>query len=113
MTRPLFGTREVYDALADALNEDPKWLAKANVLNYTMTHVYTEPLNKTFTFRGGQNRIKATIDGFNILNQNTILGYSSNNLSALGSTQNPIIPAERISSILPPRVFRAGLTIWF
>jgi hypothetical protein len=51
MTRPLFGTREVYDALAEALNEDPKWLAKAQVLNYTMTHVYTEPLNKTFTFR--------------------------------------------------------------
>ena len=51
MTRPLFGSREVYDALADALNEDPKWLAKAQVLNYTMTHVYTEPLNKTFTFR--------------------------------------------------------------
>jgi hypothetical protein len=51
MTRPLFGTREVYDALAEALNEDPKWLAKAQVLNYTMTHVYTEPMNKTFTFR--------------------------------------------------------------
>ena len=50
-TRPLFGTREVYDALAEALNEDPKWLAKASILNYTMTHVYTEPLNKTFTFR--------------------------------------------------------------
>ena len=51
MNRPLFGTREVYDALAEALNEDPKWLAKAQVLNYTMTHVYTEPMNKTFTFR--------------------------------------------------------------
>lgn len=51
MTRPLFGTREVYDALAANLNEDPKWLEKAKVLNYTMTHVYTEPVNKTFTFR--------------------------------------------------------------
>jgi hypothetical protein len=39
-------------------------------------------LNKTFTFRGGQNRIKATIDGFNILNAATVLGYSSNNLSS-------------------------------
>jgi hypothetical protein len=51
MNRPLFGTREVYDALAEALNDDPKWLAKATMLNYTMTHVYTEPINKTFTFR--------------------------------------------------------------
>jgi hypothetical protein len=51
MTRPLFGTREVYDALAAGLNDDPKWLEKAKVLNYTMTHVYTEPVSKTFSFR--------------------------------------------------------------
>jgi hypothetical protein len=65
MTRPLFGTREVYDALAAALNEDPKWLAKAQVLNYTMTHVYTEPLNKTFTFRfeGGKLLDVREVDG--------------------------------------------------
>jgi hypothetical protein len=65
MTRPLFGTREVYDALAEALNEDPKWLAKAQVLNYTMTHVYTEPLNKTFTFRfeGGKLLDVREVDG--------------------------------------------------
>lgn len=65
MTRPLFGSREVYDALADALNEDPKWLAKAQVLNYTMTHVYTEPLNKTFTFRfeGGKLLDVRDVDG--------------------------------------------------
>jgi hypothetical protein len=65
MTRPLFGTREVYDALAEALNEDPKWLAKAQVLNYTMTHVYTEPMNKTFTFRfeGGKLLDVREVDG--------------------------------------------------
>jgi SCP-2 sterol transfer family protein len=65
MTRPLFGTREVYDALAEALNDDPKWLAKAQVLNYTMTHVYTEPLNKTFTFRfeGGKLLDVRDVDG--------------------------------------------------
>ena len=64
-TRPLFGTREVYDGLAEALNDDPKWLAKAQVLNYTMTHVYTEPLNKTFTFRfeGGKLLDVRDVDG--------------------------------------------------
>lgn len=51
MSRPLFGTREIYDNLADKLNDDPKWLEKATVLNYTMTHVYTAPLDKVFTFR--------------------------------------------------------------
>jgi hypothetical protein len=70
-------------------------------------------LNKTFTFRGGQNRIKVTVDGFNMLNSAPVLGFSSNNLSLLGTTANPVIPAERISSILPPRVFRAGATFWF
>jgi hypothetical protein len=70
-------------------------------------------LNKTFTFRGGQNRIKVTLDGFNVLNTSPILGFSSNNISSLGSTSNPILPSERISSLLPPRVFRAGVTIWF
>ena len=70
-------------------------------------------LNKTFTFRGGQNRIKATIDGFNILNAATITNYSSDNISSAGTTTNPVPPSQRISSIIPPRVFRAGLTIWF
>ncbi len=70
-------------------------------------------LNKTFTFRGGQNRLKVTLDGFNVLNASPVLGYSSNNISLLGSTANPLIPAERINSVLPPRVFRVGTTFWF
>ena len=65
MDRPIFGTREVYDALAEALNEDPKWLAKATMLNYTMTHVYTAPIDKTFTFRfeGGKLLDIREVDG--------------------------------------------------
>jgi hypothetical protein len=70
-------------------------------------------LNKTFTFRGGQNRIKATIDGFNILNAATVTNFSSENISSAGTASNPIPPSQRISSIIPPRVIRAGLTIWF
>jgi len=54
-----------------------------------------------------------TLDGFNILNSAPVLSFSTNNLSTLGTTANPIIPAERIATILPPRVFRAGVTIWF
>jgi hypothetical protein len=65
MSRPLFGTREIYDNLAEKLNDDPKWLEKATVLNYTMTHVYTEPLNKVFTFRfeGGKLLDVRDVDG--------------------------------------------------
>ena len=77
------------------------------------TMLWDMGVNKTFTFRGGQNRVKFTLDGFNILNTSPIRGYSSNNLSLLGSTSNPIPPSERINSLLPPRVFRVGMTVWF
>ncbi|NQW05387.1 MAG: hypothetical protein HQ485_15385, partial [Acidobacteria bacterium] len=62
-------------------------------------------LQKTFTFRGGQNRVKFMLDGFNVLNQATVRGYSSNNLSIANSS--------RVSSILPARVFRVGTQINF
>ncbi len=70
-------------------------------------------VHKTFTFRGGQNRLKIMLDGFNILNNDLILGYGSNNISALGTTANPIKPSDRISSILPPRIFRIGGSFTF
>jgi hypothetical protein len=56
-------------------------------------------------FRGGRNRLKLTLDGFNLFNDNTVLGYGSNNQSATGFTQP--------SSIVPPRVFRVGTAITF
>lgn len=39
--RPTFGTRELYDALAEKLNNDPVWLKKARKMTFGMTHVYT------------------------------------------------------------------------
>ena len=45
------------------------------------------------------------LDGFNILNVNTIQGYSSNNLSNTNNTAP--------NSIIPPRVFRFGAQINF
>lgn len=53
---PLFGTRELYDRLADALNDDPAWLKKSRDLDYTMTHVYTAPIDKVFSFRFDKGR---------------------------------------------------------
>ena len=85
----------------------------AGSTRFEKTVLWDFGLNKTFTFRGGQNRIKATIDGFNILNSAPVLSYSSNNLSTAGTTANPLPPSQRIATILPPRVFRAGVTFWF
>ena len=62
-------------------------------------------VQKSFTFRGGKNRLKLMLDCFNVFNINTILGYSSQTLGR--STFNSP------SSIVPPRVFRVGAQIVF
>jgi hypothetical protein len=112
-TLSINGPGQVYGGTSGTINYATLNFQPADATRFEATKLWDIGLNKTFTFRGGQNRIKATIDGFNILNQATVLGYSSNNISALGSATNPIIPSDRIDSILPPRVFRAGVTIWF
>ncbi len=70
-------------------------------------------VHKTFTFRGGQQRVKVMLDGFNILNDDLILNYASNNVSFAGTASNPVKPSDRIRSILPPRIFRLGATFSF
>lgn len=46
--RPTFGTRELYDALAEALNADPGWLKKAKAMTFGMTHVYRGQIERAF-----------------------------------------------------------------
>lgn len=62
-------------------------------------------VQKVINFRGGKNRLKLMMDGFNVFNTNTILGFSSNNRSSSSFTAP--------SSIVPPRVFRIGGSISF
>jgi len=107
------GPGQVYGGTSGTINYASLNFQAGGTTRLERTMLWDAGLNKTFTFRGGQNRVKVTLDGFNILNAAPVLGFSSNNISSLGTTANPVIPAERISSILPPRVFRAGVTIWF
>jgi len=107
------GPGQVYGGTSGTINYTTLNFEKGGSTRLERTILWDAGLNKTFTFRGGQNRVKFTLDGFNILNSAPVLGFSSNNLSTLGTTANPVIPAERISSILPPRVLRAGITLWF
>ncbi len=107
------GPGNVYGGTTGNITYNTLNFEKGGSTRLEKTVLWDMGLNKTFTFRGGQNRVKMTVDGFNILNAAPVLGFSSNNLSSLGTTANPIIPAERINSILPPRVFRAGVTVWF
>ena len=62
-------------------------------------------VQKVFKMRGGKNRLKLMVDGFNMFNQATILGYVSNNQSNVGFTQP--------NNIVPPRVFRFGTSVQF
>jgi len=62
-------------------------------------------VQKAFSFRGGKDRLKLMLDAFNILNINTITGFSSDNLG----DSNFASP----SGIVPPRVLRVGLSIAF
>jgi hypothetical protein len=63
-------------------------------------------VQKTFRFRGGKNRIKLMLDGFNLTNNNAITGYNSGNLSDAPNYAAP-------SQIVPPRIFRVGATFNF
>ena len=62
-------------------------------------------VQKVVTFNGGKQRLKLMLDGFNMFNENTILSYANNVVTAT----NYLAPA----SIVPPRVFRLGASIQF
>jgi hypothetical protein len=62
-------------------------------------------VQKKFAFRGGRQWVKVSFDGFNVMNSNTITSWSSNNRSSSNF--------ERVSGIVPPRVFRFGLQVGF
>jgi hypothetical protein len=77
----------------------------SNAQRFEATKLLDIGVSKAFRFNNGRNRIRINLDGFNMLNENTILSYVSNNMSLGGFTQ----PA----SIVPPRVFRAGISVQF
>jgi len=59
---PMFATVEFYEAVADALNNDPVWLDMAKPITYTMVFVYEEPVNKVFYLSFDEGRITETLE---------------------------------------------------
>jgi hypothetical protein len=98
---------------ATTINRTALNFQQTGTTRFERTVVWDIGLHKTFAFNGGRNRIKLMLDGFNVLNAAPVLGYSSNNISTQGTATNPTQPYQRISSVLPPRVFRVGTTLWF
>ena len=112
-TMVINGPGQVYGGTSGAISYGTLEFEPRGTTRLEKTILWDLGLNKTFSFRGGQNRVKFTLDGVNILDAAPVLGYSSNNLSLLGTTSIPVLPSQRINTILPPRVFRAGMTFWF
>ena len=77
----------------------------AGTTRFKPTQLLDLGAQKTFSFRGGKNRLKIMLDAFNVFNSNTILSYSSSNRSSTNFTAP--------TSIIPPRVFRIGGSISF
>lgn len=46
--RPRFGSISFYEAMADALNDDPVWQDKGKSITCSMLHVYGAPVDRTF-----------------------------------------------------------------
>jgi hypothetical protein len=48
---PVFGTLGYFEALADEMNNDPKWLEIATPMTYDMVYHYEKPMDKIFFMR--------------------------------------------------------------
>ena len=46
--RPRFGQISFYEAMANALNDDPVWKEKGRSITCSMLHVYGSPVDRTF-----------------------------------------------------------------
>ena len=79
---------------------------KRGTTRYKPTQLVDVGLAKVFNFRGGQNRLKLTMDTFNLFNSATVLGYTTNNKSQTANFKSP-------SNIVPPRVMRFGVSFTF
>src|SRR5262245_1407475 len=51
------GTIEVYESMAELLEQDPDWKTLGNSIDCSMIHVYTEPVDKSFFMRFENGRV--------------------------------------------------------
>jgi hypothetical protein len=99
------GPGAVYGGTTGTITYDTLELVPRNTVRFKPVKLLDVGVQKIVKFRGGKNRVKFMLDGFNMLNEATILGYASNNQSNTGFTQP--------NSIVAPRVFRFGASVNF
>jgi putative sterol carrier protein len=55
-----FGTIEVYEEMAELLNDDPVWAEKGKAITYSMIYVYGAPVDRSFYVRFDEGRVVET-----------------------------------------------------
>jgi hypothetical protein len=104
-TLSINGPGSVYGGTTGTISYSTLTQAPVNTFRFGAAKLLDVSLQKNFKMRGGKNRVKLSLDGFNMLNVYTIQGYSSGNQSSASFTAP--------SSIVPPRVFRVGASVNF
>jgi hypothetical protein len=104
-TLTINGPGAVYGGTTGTITYDTLELVPRNTFRFKPVKLLDVGVQKVVKFRGGKNRVKLMLDGFNMLNEATILGYASGNQSNTGFTQP--------NSIVAPRVFRFGASVNF
>jgi hypothetical protein len=100
------GPGEVYGGTTGGIDYDTLEFQARDAERFDAAPILDLALHKAFNIGGGERyRVKVMFDMFNVLNTNTILDYSSDNLNRTAFTA----PTQ----ILPPRVFRIGATFNF
>lgn len=76
-------------------------------------NVTTLDLRLAKEFRFQRVGLTVSVDGFNMLNQNTILQRDANNLNAAADSTTLRATRDRVTEVLSPRVFRLGARLSF
>ncbi|HEY2431103.1 MAG TPA: carboxypeptidase regulatory-like domain-containing protein [Vicinamibacterales bacterium] len=99
------GPGQVPGGTTGTINYSSLIVQSVDAVRFDATPLLDLSVQKVVKLRGGKERLKLMLDGFNMFNINGIQSFVSNNQSSSGFTQ----PA----SIVPPRVFRFGASIQF
>jgi hypothetical protein len=88
------------------INIDTMEFQPRDATRFDSTKLLDLGVQKIFRFGAGEKyQVRLMADLFNVFNVNTVLGYSSGNVSLANSTAP--------SSIIPPRVLRLGMRLVF
>jgi hypothetical protein len=99
------GPGNVYGGTSGTISKNTLIFQPTGTTRFLPTKLLDFGVQKVIPFRGGKNRLKLSLDGFNIFNVATITAWSSSNINSTNFT----VP----TSIVPPRVFRVGASIAF